>query len=107
MATSGTCAMSPWRSSSEMGRSALFDGHIRDVVGECFQPVKIAHGPSRRGPPRTRLLQRRAKPPRECRRLPKVEPATEHERASPQWLTHPRGKSINVPYLGTHRSQIM
>ena len=35
-----------------------------------------------------------------------MEPAAERERASSQWLTHPRGKSIDLPHFRTHRSQI-
>jgi hypothetical protein len=35
-----------------------------------------------------------------------MEPAAEHERALSQWLTHPRGQSIDVPHFRAHRSQI-
>ena len=35
-----------------------------------------------------------------------MEPAAERERAPPQWLTHPPGKSIDLPHLRAHRSQI-
>ena len=35
-----------------------------------------------------------------------MQPAAERERAPPQWLTHPRGKTIDLPDVRAHRSQI-
>ena len=35
-----------------------------------------------------------------------MHPATEYERAPPQWLTHPRGQTIDPPDVRAHRSQI-
>src|SRR5580765_1749881 len=51
---------------------------------------------------RTRRLERLAKPTRERPRLTDMEPAAEREGAPPQWLTHPRGKSIDPPYFCAH-----
>ena len=66
----------------------------------------MGHRSSRRGLVRTRLFQRRAKPTRERLWLPDMEPSAERERAPSQWLTHPRGKSIDLPHFRAHRSQI-
>ena len=38
--------------------------------------------------------------------LPDMEPAAERECAPSEWLTHPCGKSINLPHFRAHRSQI-
>jgi hypothetical protein len=35
-----------------------------------------------------------------------MEPTAEPERALSQWLAHPRGKSIDLPNVHAHRSQI-
>ena len=35
-----------------------------------------------------------------------MEPAAEREGAPPQWLTHPRGKSIDLPDFRAHRSKV-
>ena len=53
-----------------------------------------------------RLFQRGAKPTGERLWLPDMQPAAERKRTPSQWLTHPRGKSIDLPHLGMHRSQI-
>ena len=35
-----------------------------------------------------------------------MQPPAEREGASPQWLTHPPGKTIDLPDVGAHRAQI-
>jgi len=35
-----------------------------------------------------------------------MEPPAERERPPPQWPTHPRGQSIDLPDVCAHRSQI-
>ena len=76
------------------------------LAGKCLQCLEIAHLRSRRGLVRTRLFQRRAKPTRERLWLPDMQPAAERKCAPSQRLAHPRGKSIDLPHFGAHRSQI-
>src|SRR5262245_2880888 len=71
-----------------------------------FRVWRPRTGRLRRDLLRTRLLQRRAKPTPERLWLQDMKPAAERERAPSQWLTHPRGKSIDVPHFRPHRSQI-
>jgi hypothetical protein len=76
------------------------------LAGECLQGVEIAH---RTLTPRSvadALFKRRAKPTRERLWLTVMEPSAERERAPPQLLTHPRGKTIDLPDVRAHRSQI-
>ena len=48
-----------------------------------------------------------ANPSRECLWCPAVHAAAERERASPQPLTHPRGKTIDLPDFPAHRTEGM